>query len=131
MAGQKRGQLMLPLKHPARFGRGPFMVVAEQVKHPVDQQRTQPGRDFDIQLARLAGGGFDRNHDIAERDRRLGRARRRREGVWTELGKRQNVGSAILAAKVSIQTADRAVGHETQRKFGLRRAHRAHQRRGV
>src|SRR5439155_4578538 len=97
--------------HPTRLGRRALVVVAEEVEEPVDQEPVRLASERLAALRRLAPGGIDRDHDVAEEPvRRPTRALALREG--------EHVGRAVAAAPAPVERAHLAVGDQDDGELG-------------
>ena len=114
---------MLAREHPARLRRRSLVVVTEQMQYPVNQERANARGCGLAQFACLAPSRVDRNHDIAEGERR--RVGRRRNAAQCEfaggaqLREREDIGGLIFLAEVAVEPSYCAVAHEHQREFAM------------
>src|SRR5207245_7290333 len=101
----------LPPLHPTRLGRRALVVVAEEVEEPVDQEPVRLASERLAALRRLAPGGIDRDHDVAEEPvGRPTRALALREG--------EHVGRAVAPAPAPVERAHLAVGDQDDGELG-------------
>ena len=102
--------------HLAGVGRAALVVHAQHVENAVDQQVAELLLQRHPAATRLAVGGLDRDHDVAQ-----GRAAVHRAGAL-EQGEGQHVGRLAGAAVAPGQLGDLRVAGEGDRELRLRAA---------
>ncbi len=115
LAAAHRGRL------PAAF----FVVVAEQVKHAVEEKAREFFLEGHAAPRRLPGGGVEVDRHVAEEE---GRAARRRPPppappeppglLRGELGKGEDVGGVVAPQVLPVEDAHRPVPDEEDRQLG-------------
>lgn len=98
------------------------MVVAQEVKHAMDQQAAHLAVKSAMPHLRLAPGGGHRDHHVSE-DPRVSRGKR----AQPVLGKGEHVGGPVLLAVVPVEDLDRRVVDEEDRELGAGEAQRSEQ----
>lgn len=96
--------------HADRFATGDFVVVAEQVQNAVDEQRLQLFWQRMPAALRLARGGLNRNHHVAQKSRL--------QCVGERKGK--YISRLVLSAILAIQAVNLRVRHQRETEFRLR-----------
>lgn len=104
------------------------------MEEAVDEECLQPLGRLDTARRRLAASGIQRNHDVANRERRRAARRRSRlhgavdggartdgstrrppsPGRALDLRKRQHIGRAILMPEFAVQSPDLAIVNDHQ-----------------
>jgi hypothetical protein len=109
-----------PSLHAERLVFAALMVIATEVKDPMNQQSD----DFFVQrplaFFRLAHGGRHRNHDITQWPSGLTRHLRR---TGLACGERQHVRAAVFAPEPEVETAHSPIADERETYIGRRLPH--------
>ncbi len=102
-------QLTFFSAHADGFAVRHFVVVAQQVQNPVNEQGAQFGGKGPFAVPGLAVGGVDRDDDIAQKSRTNFVGQR----------KRQHVRWPVFIPILTVQLMDRLIRHEGQTQLGL------------
>ncbi len=101
------------------------VIVAQQMQRAVNAQERDFGAQIVLQLLRLMRGGFERNHQIAQRDVLFicgnWHSRREKIGVFPE-GKRQHIGRFVFAPKARVRSAPNSGGASAKVALSAARA---------
>lgn len=112
---QQIENLFLPRLHPCRFcSAAAFMVVAEEVKNAVQQQKVKFADERHSGVRGITGGCCRRDHDIAEK-----------EPASTDclpflLGKGDNISRFIALQIVAIDLTNAPVPDDENRQLSVR-----------
>jgi hypothetical protein len=108
-------------RHEGRVTRAPFVIVAQQVEDPMDQEAPEFLTKSVPEISRMTPGRIDRNHDIAQQHGRTVGARpptlpspSRGEGEGGGERKRQHVGRSVFFPVPAIEGAYAPVGDQHQ-----------------
>ena len=127
-------EFALAREHPSRVDARSFVVVANQVERPVDQERSQTLGWRHSVLRCLAKCRVYRDDDVAQNcagevDQlvKIGGA----SANFLDLRKRQHIGRRVRTAKLPIESLDSSIVNHDNRKLGAPEAERREQAVGI